>query len=75
MFEPLPEKPPHMASYWIMFIAGAGGFVGLYTGFKVFGEEGFQSNTVMFGSFAVGALAGLVAGWKLVIPSRPRSRE
>jgi len=32
MFEPLPEKPPHMASHWIMFTAIAGGIAGLAGG-------------------------------------------
>ena len=70
MFEPAPERPPHMAGHWIVFIAVAGGIIGVVVGGWLFGEEGFQNNTVMFGTFGAGALLGLVAGWKIVIPRR-----
>jgi hypothetical protein len=70
MFEPLPEKPPHMAGKWIMLVGILGGGVGLAVGGLLFGEEAFQSDLVMFGSGGVGILVGVLAGWKLIMPSR-----
>jgi hypothetical protein len=73
MFEPTPEKPPHMAGKWITIIgvAFAGGAVGL-AGWLM-GEEALQSNTVLFGSAAIGMLIGVFVGWKVVMPRRPPS--
>ncbi len=73
MFEPLPEKPSHFAGHWIKFIALGGGIAGVATAGWLFGEEGLQSNAILFGSFAVGALLGLVVGWRVVMPSGPPS--
>ena len=73
MFEPVPEKLPHMAGHWIVLIACAGGVIGLVVGGWLFGEERFESNAFMFGSFAVGAVLGLAAGWKLIVPRRQPS--
>ncbi len=75
MFEPLPEKPPHMAGHWIVLIACGGGVVGAMVALWLFGEERFQSNTIMFGSFGLGALVGLVAAWRLIVPRAPRSSD
>jgi hypothetical protein len=73
VFEPLPEKPPHMAGHWIVLIACGGGVIGLVVGAFVFGEKAFQSNAVLFGSFGIGVLLGLVVAWKWVMPRRPPS--
>jgi hypothetical protein len=75
MFEQLPEKAPHAAGYWIVLIALAGGVAGAAAGYWLFGEAAFQtSNAVMFGSFGVGALVGLVAGWRLIVPRGRRTQ-
>jgi hypothetical protein len=68
MFEPLPEKPPHLAGSWVVWIGTAGGVAGVAIGAWLFGAERFQSNAVMFGSFAIGALAGVAVGWRIVMP-------
>jgi hypothetical protein len=73
MFEPPPEKPSHFALYWIALIALAGGIVGVLGGLFLFGEERFQTNAIMFGSFFLGAIVAAAVGWKLVMPSRPPS--
>jgi hypothetical protein len=75
MFEPLPEKPPHMAGKWIMLIGCLGGGVGVAIGAFFFGEEAFQSNVVLFGCAGVGILAGVAVGWKLIMPSARHSGE
>ena len=70
MFEQLPEHPPHLAGKWITLIAILGGMAGVgIVGYFV-GEEGMQSNLAMFGSFGAGALLGLIAAWKIVMPRR-----
>jgi hypothetical protein len=73
MFQQAPEHPPHMASKWIALIAVLGGIAGVAVTAYFLGEEAFQSNVVMFGSFGAGALLGLVAGWKIVMPRRRSS--
>ena len=75
MFEPLPEKPPHMAGKWIILIGALGGGVGVAIAAFLFGEEAMQSNLVLFGSGGGGILVGMLAGWKLIMPSRPRSTQ
>jgi len=73
MFEPPPEKTSHFALYWVALIALAGGFVGALGGLLLFGEERFQTNAIMFGSFFLGASVAAAVGFKLVVPSRPPS--
>lgn len=71
MFENPPEKPSQFAFYWIALIAMAGGVIGVLAGLFLFGEERFQTNAIMFGSFFLGAGLGAGVGWKLVMPPRP----
>jgi H+/Cl- antiporter ClcA len=72
MFEPAPKAAPRFALQWVALVAIVGGCVGIAIGAWLFGEESFQSSdAVMFGSFAIGALLGLILGWKLIRPYRP----
>lgn len=75
MFEPLPEKPPHMAGKWIMLIGALGGGVGVAIAAFLLGEEAMQSNMVLFGCGGAGILVGVVAGWKLMMPSTASSAK
>lgn len=68
MFEPLPEKPSQFALHKVGLVAIFGGIVGLVAGAFVFGQQGFQNDWVMIGSFVVGAFAGGLWGWRLVMP-------
>ncbi len=75
MLEPLPEKPPHMAGKWIMLIGALGGGVGVAIAAFLLGEEAMQSNLVLFGSGGAGILVGVLAGWKLIMPSSPSATQ
>jgi H+/Cl- antiporter ClcA len=76
VFEAPPEQPSHFAFYWVLLIGAVGGFAGMYVGVWLFGEARFQTSDVaLFGSFIAGAILGVVAGWKLVMPSRRPSSE
>lgn len=74
MFETTPEKPSQFALYWVGLITLAGGTVGVVGAALLFGEEWFQKDAVMFGSFIVGASLGGVIGWKFIMPKRPPSQ-
>ena len=73
MFQSPPKKPSHFALYWVALIAVVGGIAGVLGGLLLFGEERFQTDAIMFGSFFLGAGLGAVVGWKFVVPSRPPS--
>jgi hypothetical protein len=73
MFEPLPEKPPHMAGKWIMLIGAVGCGIGVGLATFLLGEEAMQSDLALFGSGGVGILVGVVVGWRLIMPSTTAS--
>jgi hypothetical protein len=74
MFEPPPEKPPHFAGHRIAIVGLAGGCVALVMAMWLFGAERVgNSDSALIGTFLVGAVAGVVAGWKLVMPYQPPS--
>jgi len=75
MFEPLPEKPPHMAGKWLMLFGVLGAAIGVGVVGLVFGSEAMQSNVVLFGSGGAGILLGVIAGWKLIMPASSRPPE
>jgi hypothetical protein len=75
MLDPLPEKPPHMAGRWIILIGALGAGAGVAIAAFLLGEEAMQSNVVLFGSGGVGMLLGVMAGWKLIMPSSPTPPE
>jgi len=59
--------------FWVAFITLGGGTVGVLGGLLLFGEERFQTNAIMFGSFLLGASLAAAVGWKVVMPPRPPS--
>ena len=67
MFETPPEKPSQFALYWVGLITLAGGMLGVVGAAFLFGQEWFQKDAVMFGSFLVGTGLGGAIGWRFVM--------
>ncbi len=77
MFEPLPEKPPHMAGRFLFLFATVGGLGAVALVGWLFGTERFAtSDAWLICSFVLGVGPGLWVGWKVLMPAPPvRPRE
>ncbi len=72
MFDPLPEKPPHMAGKFLVLVGSAGGICSVALAGWLLGPDRFAtSNAWLLGSFAPGALLGVFIGWKAFMPTPP----
>jgi hypothetical protein len=72
MFDPLPEKPPHMAAHFLVMFGTAGGIASIALVGWLLGIERFAtSNAWLLGSFAPGAVLGVFLGWTAIMPRPP----
>jgi hypothetical protein len=71
MFEAPPEKPSAFGFYWLILLGAVGGVAGIVGGVMLLGSERLQeSETLMIGSFLIGAAVFVVMGRRLYIPQR-----
>jgi hypothetical protein len=72
MFDPVPEKPPHMAGRFLVIFGTVGGIASIALVGWLLGPERFAtSNAWLLGSFAPGAALGVFLGWKAIMPRPP----
>jgi hypothetical protein len=73
MFEPLPEKAPHMAGRFLVMFGLAGGAATWALSEWLFGTGSALTNSDAWflGSFGLGAIPGVMIGWKLLMPAPP----